>query len=359
MAYRRKAAGPSGSALLEQMRGKLGDWPGGLTVLTGEDAYHLDRAQRMLLAALLPPETSEFALGVFGDESVEIGVVVGAARSVGMFAPRRVVHVRDVECLGGEPEALTDYAAAPPANSYLIVRADKLDQRRKLHKALATSGTTVVFESPGGGDPDGLQREVKAIAGEHGLQLDGESVEFLAEASGGDLYRVASEIEKIATWCGGGRSSIGFDQVRQVSAGGGMLSGWEVANAVLLRDGREALSAARRLVESGEEPIKVVGGLAWRARVMIEAKAMLDAGVRPDQVLRSIRAWGFKDQLLTGMRRYSMSELLEFPKHLMEADRCFKSRGLDRGAVLEQLVRNLVGPAAAGRDGLRGQVRRR
>ena len=46
MAYGKKAVGPSGSALIEQMRGKLGDWPHGLTVLTGDDAYHLDQAQR-------------------------------------------------------------------------------------------------------------------------------------------------------------------------------------------------------------------------------------------------------------------------------------------------------------------------
>jgi DNA polymerase-3 subunit delta len=343
MAYRRKpAAGPTGSALVEAMRGKLDEgWPTGLTLLTGDDLYHLDRAQQLLIEKLVPADSSEFALGLFGSEKVDVGSVVGAARSIGMFAPRRVIVMRDVEMLTGEPDALLEYAKEPPANSYLVVRAPSLDQRRKLHKALAKSGTTLVFSAPGE-DMGRLRVEVAGIAKERGITLDRESVDFLAEISGGDLWRVANELEKIAVWTGSSTKKVDLDTVREVASGGAMVTGWEVANAVLARDANGAISAARRLIAAGDEPIRIVGGLAWRARVMLQAKALLEKGTPRGDVLREARAWSYRDELFTGLERYSLGELLRFPAHLLEADRCFKSRSLDRGAVLETLVRKLT-----------------
>ena len=59
--------------------------------------------------------------------------VVTAVRSVGMFSPRRVVLVKDVTALDGDPDVLKSYAKSPPPESYLLVRAPTLDKRRKLH----------------------------------------------------------------------------------------------------------------------------------------------------------------------------------------------------------------------------------
>ena len=58
-------------------------WPAGLTVLTGDDLYHLDCAQRAILSELAPGQDSEFALTVYGEQRIDIATVVAAARSVG------------------------------------------------------------------------------------------------------------------------------------------------------------------------------------------------------------------------------------------------------------------------------------
>ena len=43
-------------------------WPAGLTVLAGDDAYHLDRAQQALLAALDTNQIAQATLDVFRTE---------------------------------------------------------------------------------------------------------------------------------------------------------------------------------------------------------------------------------------------------------------------------------------------------
>jgi DNA polymerase-3 subunit delta len=317
-------------------------WSPGLTVLSGDDLYHLDRAQRRLIEVLTGDDPSEFGLTVFGDEKVDLSAVLAAARSVGMFSTRRVVFVGNLAAIDGEAEAIQAYAEHPPPQSYLIVRAPTLDQRRKLHQVLAKKGRLLKFE--GGGARYGRgERDVVEMARERDLEVDSSTAAFLNQIAAGDLYRLSNELDKIRAWLGEGERRITPEIVREVAASGGLLSGWEVADAVLRRDRAAALAAARKLVDAGDEPIRVVGGLAWRARVMLQARAMLDAGSRPGDVVKATRSFYYREALLHGVSRYSVAELLRFPSILMQADKTLKSRSIDPRAVLENLVDRLTG----------------
>jgi DNA polymerase-3 subunit delta len=339
----RRASAPAPDQVLKKTLTALraGEWPPGLTVLTGDDLYHLDRAQKALLETLVPGENADFALTVFGEEKTDVATVVSAARSAGMFASRRVVLVRDFTGLDGDPAALEAYAARPPEASYLIVRAPELDQRRKLHKALVTSGRVLAFSSRGV-DPRSLARALVTMGREHGLKLDQDAALFLAEVTGGDLQRAERELEKIRCYLGADRDAVSRDVAAELASGGELMSGWEVADAVLRRDRGAALAAVGRLVESGDEPIRIVGGVAWRARVMLQAKAMLERGVPARQVVQTTRAWSYERALLDGLTHYSLDELLEFPAKLLHADRTLKSRSIKPRAVLERLVEDLT-----------------
>lgn len=316
-------------------------WPAGLVVLGGNSAFHIDAAQRAILDAVVPAAAGEYALTVYGDEKVAVGTVVAASRSRGMFSAQRVVLVRDLAFLDGEPEPLFEYAANPAPDSHLIIRAPVLDRRRKLHKALAQQRMFFLFELPS--DPLTAVPEIGPLALEQGLKLDREATALLAQVCDGELYRVSAELAKLAAWLGGAKRTVVADDIRETVAGEGAMSGWEMSEAILARDRRGALSAARKLVEAGEAPIKIVGGIAWRARVMLSSKAMLDAGRSPRQVVQANRAWHFEKQLLRGLERYDMDELLAFPAHLLAADRALKSRQIAPSAVLESLVDKMVG----------------
>ena len=307
-------------ALLGEVRQRAQQgWPAGLVVLSGDSAYHLDAAQKAILEAVAPAEAGEYGLTVYGDERVDVGTVVAACRSRGMFSERRVVLVRDLAALDGEPDVLLEYAKSPAPDSHLILRAPKIDRRRKLGKALAAHDGFLLFQKPD--DPNAFVRDVRDLAEQQGLVLDRDAASLLAHACDGDLYRVLSELAKVQAWLGGTAKRIGAAELRETLAGEGALSGWELANAIQARDRTRALAAARRLVEAGEEPIKVVGGIAWRARKMLAGR---------------------------DTSRYTVDELLTFPRHLLEADRALKGRQISASAVLESLVDRIVGVAPRG-----------
>jgi DNA polymerase-3 subunit delta len=331
----------------------LKGWKPGLTLLTGEDRYHLDAAQKALLDYLAPKDSSELALTVLSEGPVKIDDVVAAARTVPMFTDRRVVFVREVEILEGEPDALLDYAKAPPGDSYLLIRAPKLDTRRKLHKALIKAALVVELSPPkdARAAAEAATRAALEMGKQRGLELDRNVAAFLGDVSSGDLYRVGSELDKLDVWIGGsGTRRVRLEDAREIVFGGGTLSGWEIANAVQQRDLRGALESVRRLVSAGEEPLRLIGGLAWRARVLLQAKAMVAGGTPPQRALAAVRAWP-KDEFARGLSRYSLTELMAFPGRLLAADRCLKSRKLDPLVVMESLVRDLIGPPASGAGG--------
>lgn len=348
--------GPWGGAVERRVRQDVAKgWPAGLTVLTGDDLHHLDRAWRAILAALVPDPDDPYAATVLGAEAVSAEELAGAARASGMFSSRRVVLLKDVAALHGEPEALVRYAKAPPADSHVLVRAPKLDRKRKLGKALAEAGTCLVFraanlENPG--ERRELARALEEIAGERGIALARDAETLLLEVCGSDLLLLTREVEKVAAWLGDDaspRRPVGADAVRPLLAGGALLSGWELSSALLAADRDAALEAARRLVERGDEPIRIVGGLAWRARSLLRAKALADAGAPPREVVAAARAWSQDDALRRGLARYRLDDLLAMPGRLLAADKVLKSRAIDPRAVLEQLVLDLLpeGPEAS------------
>jgi DNA polymerase-3 subunit delta len=347
---RRKPPTIPGSVLLQKVRATLEKkgWPPGLTVLSGDDLYHLDAAQESLLRSLVPAEETEFALTVYGSGTSRVGVgtALTAARSIGMFSPRRVVLVKDVNALEGEPEPLEEYAAAPPPGSHLIVRADALDRRRKLHKAVASCGTQLRFDVGTGEEARRESaKELRRLAEERHLKLDRDTAVLLLEAFAGDLYRIRAELDKVRSWVGGDDpATVRVEDLKEVAAASAALSGWEIADAVLDREPTDGVAAARRLLASGSEPLLLLGAVASRARAMLQAKAMIEAGRPEGEVLRRVRgAWFHGDRMLRGLRKYSMEELMGFPRRLADADRALKSSTMDPSSVMQELVRGMIG----------------
>ncbi len=338
---------PSGLKVLQGLRRRLaaaGGWPAGLTVLTGSDLYHLDAAQRALLQALVPSGEDAFVLTTFGDEPVSAGEIVGAARSMGMFAPRRVVLLREVAAVTLDTDgrienacaAFSDYAASPPPGSHLLVRAPKLDSRRKFHKLLAQAEGTLAFEPPEGGE---LPEAVAAMAKERGIRLAADAVAMLAEVCAeGDLYRAGTELDKLASWLGpeGAAKAVDAATLAPLLAGGPGGSSFQVADAVVAGDGEAAQRLTRQLLDEGENPLMFLGALAWRLRGLLQAKAMLAARVPERAVQQATRLWN-----LDAVRRFRLEELLGFPAALLEADRALKTGGEPR-AVMQLLLTRLT-----------------
>jgi len=347
MARRSRAAAVAGVELLERVRERLAGagWPAGLTLLSGDDTFHLDRIQQTLLSALVPEGATDFGLTVFDQETVDVSKVVAAARSRGMFAPSRVVLVRDVDVLEGEPGPLLAYAREPPPESYLLVRAAALDQRRKLHKALWEAGERLDCRREALGAAT-VSRITATLAAGLGIRLSADAESYLVEVCDADLCHLANELDKLAVFVGSG-GTVEIEDCRELVSGAAASTGWELGAALVRRDGAGALAAIREEFQRASEApsslaIGMLGRLGWNARMLLQARARVEAGESPRRAVDGVRVWRGKEEFVQGVQRYRLDELLRFPALLLEADRTLKSRSIDPRAVLETTVEKMI-----------------
>jgi DNA polymerase-3 subunit delta len=186
----------------------------------------------------------------------------------------------------------------------------------------------------------------KALAKEQGITFEKGAAEDLAEFVSGDLMRLKTEVQKLATYAAE-RKTIRREDVSALVISEKTTTIWEVADLLASRQSRKALEFIDRLLREGEEPVLMVGGMAWMYRKLVEAsevrgvtngwQAAKALGMRPEQAELAIQC----------ARKIPRERLLDGLRGLQEADNRLKGGAKDVGAIMEFLVWRLSGERAA------------
>jgi hypothetical protein len=143
--------------------------------------------------------------------------VVAACNALGLFADGgRLIVVdrrRDVE--GADAKEIASYLKAPAPATTLALVAGELKKDAPIAKAVAGAGEVLLWDVP----KRGLQRWVGEQFQVHGAKIEPEAARVLVELVGEDLYELATEIDKLATWAGTER--VGVDDVERLVAARG------------------------------------------------------------------------------------------------------------------------------------------
>jgi DNA polymerase III subunit delta len=163
----------------------------------------------------------------------------------------------------------------------------------------------------------------------------------LAEFVAADLMRLKTEIDKLATYAAE-RKLIRQQDVGAMVVSEKTTTVWELADILASRQPKKALEFLDRLLREGEEPLPMLGAMAWMYRKLIEAsevkgvtngwQAARALGMRPEQA----------ELALQNARKISKARLLDGLRSLQKADDRLKSGGEDARAVLEFLVTELT-----------------
>jgi len=256
-----------------------------------------------------------------------------------------------IEKLGekNREEAVTQLAAYldnPAPFTVLVVEATSLDQRMKLGKMLGEK--TLVVACGLADNPAGRRAAAvafaRAIGREKGVTFQPGAAEDLAEFVAADLMRLKTEIEKLATFAGE-RKFISRSEVTSMVISEKTTTVWELADLLAARNSAKALEFLDRLLRDGEEPLPMVGAMAWMYRKLIEAsevkgvangwQAARVLGMRPEQAELALQA----------ARKIPKAQLLAGLRALQKADDRLKGGAQNERAVMEFLVTELSATA--------------
>jgi DNA polymerase-3 subunit delta len=324
-------------------------------LLLGEERYLRDECRAQLIERFVPEASRTWAVSRYSAERGETQAALEQAQTLPMLSPQQVVFLEDGEAIEEMGEKNRDQAVAllegylgdPAPFTVLVVEATELDQRMKLAKLLM--GKTLVVEVGLGEDVDKRQVAAvslaRALGKEQGVEFEEGAAEDLAEFVAADLMQLKNEIDKLATYAAE-RKVVRRADVSALVVSEKTTTVWELADMLASRQSKKAMEFLDRLLRDGEEPIKIVGGIAWMYRKLIEASEL--KGVTNGW--QASRALGMNpaqaELALQNARRISKPRLLAGLHALRTSDDRLKGSGTEPRTVMEFLVTELTAAEA-------------
>jgi len=213
--------------------------------------------------------------------------IVRSALTLPFLAPARLVAVRESQALGPkDSRALGQYANTPNPTTRLVFLASVGLQAAHWLLTLVPPGAVVPVRPPTGRElPGWLRARAKA----HGFGLTEEAAQLLVKGVGEDLGALVGELEKAALWAGAAGGQIGVDEVKAVVGTHRLRSVFELTRALERRALGPALAVLEALLDSGEEPLGVLGMVAREVRLTWLAKEWLRKGKSAEEIGRLLR----------------------------------------------------------------------
>jgi DNA polymerase III subunit delta len=258
----------------------------------GVEPYRRQSCRRALIERVIGDEDKQQALTVCDLQGRTLSEVVDDARSLSLFAPRRLIWVSNAEAAlprgkasapagedepasGGPLALLAGYLQRPSPGVVVVLdvsRYDlegedkaKLDRVRKLYAVIPA-----VVEFPRFSVQEARQL-AQELSRAEGLAMDRDAIEGLVDALGADAMHIASEIEKLRLYAGPG-GKIGAQDLATLVPDSSVSTIFSLVDALGRRDRMQALDLLDTLVRQGEYMPLALNFLASLFRLALAAR---------------------------------------------------------------------------------------
>ena len=241
----------------------------------GDDEYQKEDAVRELMDAALDPQCRDFNLDIRRGSDLDARTLEALLGTPPMMAERRVVVLREVGLLRKDARRTLDQYLRKPASDLLLVMTSAAGI--KPDTGLITAATPLQLDALSG---DRIPRWISHHATSAlGVGISQPAVELLQAAVGSDLYQLAAELDKLASYVQGSGREITEDDVSAIV---GVRRGETVADfldAVADRSVSRALELIPHILAQPKTTgVSVVMALSTQMLAISWGRARLDEG---------------------------------------------------------------------------------
>jgi DNA polymerase-3 subunit delta len=305
----------------------------------GEGELLKEEAWSHLLHKLVPVKARHFNGERLSAKEHPVPSVLGRLNALPMFGSKRLLMVQQIEAWPKDQlKPLESYLTHPFPHAILVLSCAQKKGMEKLQAVVEAMDGMVNFSPPTERD---APRWLQMRARQHRKTLSPHAASFLVEQAGVDLYRLQSELEKLVAYVGE-RERIEVEDVREAVTSQRSFTVFELLRYVGQNQTQKALSALRKLLLAGEQPLVILALLARQIRILWQAK---------DGAGRKISAADMNLCLnlpATVLRNYiqqaetfSEAELYRIHRSIRETDLALKSTSTAPQLLLEALVLKL------------------
>ena len=316
-------------------------------VLVSAEPLLLDRTLRALREATVAPALRAFNEDVIEGRGATATRVLGAARTLPMMGPKRLVLVREIGAMtAAELGGLIEYLEAPSPSTVLVATAAKADKRLKFFSVAAKKGVMHELTAP-----RDLNGWVNDEARQRKIAIKPDAVRRLTEAVGADLSRLSLVLDQLAVYAGEG-VAIAVDDVDDLVADTRERSVFELTDAIGAGDRMRAMAAVAALCDQRQSAVGVVAMLGRHMRQLSVYRAARAGGVAKSEMARVLGVPPFVvDKIGRQAERYGDAALDKAVIEISATDRTLKGedevgktlgRGLTERVLLDRIVERLV-----------------
>ena len=309
--------------------------------LYGPEIFYQTEIIQTLIKQWITDDNRDFNLETFDAQESTVNHWLGSAKTLSFLGGIKLVIVRNLhDAIPQDKEAqgLIDYAENPIPEACLVVTSNKVDRKRKLFKILTGLKTAVACEAP---KENELINWLRKRAEESNYSLSSNAARVLINRVGARPGILAKELEKTLLYAGANKS-ISEKDVAEVVGESKTENVFALTEALKTKNPETALRLLNNQINHGEEPIKILGTIAWQFRMIWEVKHYQKKNLPSGQIAKSMGANPYVvDKALQHTGRFSTKQLRTGYLELAKADRSLKSTSQDPLAVMQTLVLNL------------------
>jgi DNA polymerase III subunit delta len=329
---------------MEALNFLKGPQPQRLFVVTGDEDFLrrlVHRAIRKLVLGDGSGEVdAEFSFSSHAGETATFAEVMDELQTVPFFGDRRLVVVERADPFVTRYRSALEKAVTQlPATGTLVLDVKSWTSTTRLAK-LVDAEATIVCKGLG---TDALHRWcIKWTTDHHQKQLSSAAADSLVELIGPEMGILDQELEKLTVYVGN-RKRIEEQDVDTLVARGRTGDVWKILDAISASQSEAALTMLDRLLNEGEEPLRLLGALGWQLRRLAQAYRLTLQG-RPLSVAIGEVGLGYRakqaEQQLRHLGRRRAEQLYDW---LLEVNQGVKGASeLPPRTLLERLVVRLA-----------------
>ncbi|MBC8079974.1 MAG: DNA polymerase III subunit delta [Gorillibacterium sp.] len=321
-----------------------------IIICYGNEFFLRDEYVTALIDRWIDPILKDFSVIRFDLAETTLDAVIDEAETAPFMVEKKIVIARGALFLTGakdsskvehRPERLLTYMKAPADFSIviLLVDAEKLDERKKIVKALKELKCLKSFQSLSADDlPEWAQGRARKL----GFTFEQDALERFILYTGGQLQAMSSELAKLLLYAGS-EKSVTVGMVEAMVVRGTEQNVFILMEDIVQKRMERAFDILYDLLKQREEPIKLIMLMARQFRLILQVKDLLGQGYSQQQIATQVGSHPYPIKLAAEQgRKYEIERLKTILTDIADLDYHIKSGRVEKVLGLEMLLLKLA-----------------
>jgi DNA polymerase-3 subunit delta len=310
-------------------------------VLHGDEDFLKRQVLVCLRGAVLGEGDPAFGLSTHAGDKAVFAAVRDELETIPFLTPRRLVLVDNADPFVTRFRGhLEKYLAQPASTGVLVLDVKSWPANTRLAKLL-DGDAAIVCKAPAAFRLSAWCTQWAAA--KHGKQLPAESAKLLVDLVGTDMGQLDQELAKLAIYVGT-KTRIEIGDVDKLVGNSRAENMWKIFDAIGAGSASGALTILDRLLEQGEEPLRILGAFSLQLRRLAQTMRWSQQGLPITSAMDRAGVPPFAhracEQQLRRLGQHRVDRLYDW---LLEADLGLKgSSQLPPRTLLERLVVQLA-----------------